>query len=73
MLNLKTYSKINVKEQSILLLFQHCDEVIPREYPVMKGIKSHVLAEMTGEKVKVTSNNSTVKCDKSPMQVNNYS
>ena len=69
MLNLKTYSKINVKEQSILLLFQHCDEVISREYPVMKG-KSQVLAEMTGEKVEVNSNNPTVKFDKSPMQVN---
>ena len=69
MLNLKTYSKINVKEQSILLLFQHCDYVISREYPVMKG-KSQVLVEMTGEKVEVNSNNPTVKFDKSPMQVN---
>ena len=45
---------------------QHCDEVITKEYPGMKG-KSQVLAEMTGEKVKINSSDTTVTFDKSPM------
>ena len=52
----------------LIVLFQHCDEVITKEYPVMKG-KSQVCAEMTGEEVKVNSNDPTVKFDKSPKQV----
>ena len=48
--------------------FQHCDEVITKEYPGMKG-KSQVSAEMTGEEVKVKSTDPTVIFDKSPMQV----
>ena len=48
--------------------FQHCDKVITREYPEMKG-KSQVSSQMTGEEVKVNCNDPTVKFDKSPMQV----
>ena len=47
---------------------QHCDEVITKEYPGMKG-KSQVSAEMTGEEIRVNSNDPNVKFDKSPMQV----
>ena len=52
----------------LIVLFQHCDEVITKEYPGIKG-KSQVSAEMTGEGVKVKSTDPTVTFDKSPTQV----
>ena len=51
-----------------IIIFQHCDEVITREYPEMKG-KSQVIVEMTGEEVKISSNDPTVIFDKSPTKV----
>ena len=70
------YMKVLINPYTVLefdvIDLQHCDEVITKEYPGMKG-KSQISAEMTGEEVIVNSNDPNVKFDKSPMQVSVYS
>ena len=56
----------------LIVLFQHCDEVITKEYPGMKG-KSQVSVQMTGDEVRVKSNDPTVMFDKLPTQVSGIS